>query len=121
MKIWRKIEGFVGCKFLIVRRDGSAPHWPAFVLGARDPHAPAALLAYVDAIESGGGDAEYISSIRELAADFRRYRDAHGNGDPEAPPHRRDDPDVILAMRGWDKMIHVRPDRGNVKKETGRG
>ena len=33
-------------KYLVVRRDGSIPKWPAFVLGARDPCALFALRAY---------------------------------------------------------------------------
>ena len=46
MKIWDKTEEFKEGKFLVVRRDGSVPHWPHFVLGARDPGAPTALRAY---------------------------------------------------------------------------
>lgn len=33
-------------KYLVKRRDGTVPEWPSFVLGAKDPMAPAALLAY---------------------------------------------------------------------------
>lgn len=100
MKIWAKTKGFFEGKFLVVRRDGSVPHWPHFVLGARDPYAPAALRAYADAVEAGGMlDPEYVASIRELADDFGVYRAEHGNGDPDAPPHRVDDPAVLKAMR----------------------
>ena len=55
-------------------------------------------------------------SIRELAADFARYRDGQGDGDPDAPPHRTDDKEVIKAMRGDIAVITVRPDQGNIKK-----
>lgn len=117
MKIWAKTEEYKEGKFLVVRRDGTVPHWPHFVLGARDPAAPAALRAYADACaERGGIDPEYIESIRELAKDFQKYREDHGLGDPDAPPHRKDNRQVIRAMRGEDVSLYVRIDQGNIKK-----
>lgn len=117
MKIWSKTQEFSEGKFLVVRRDGTMPAWPHFVLGARDPAAPAALRAYADEAERGmrhQGSSErfsedYIASIRELADDFERYRHAAGLGDPAAPPHRKDSPSVISAMRGEHAVIAVRP------------
>lgn len=117
MKIWAKTEQFSEGKFLVVRRDGSVPHWPHFVLGARDLYAPAALRAYADeASKDYRIDREYIQSIRELADDFERYRNEQGNGDPDAPPHRTDDENVISAMRHNPAIIKVTPDRGNAPK-----
>ena len=110
MKIWTKTKEFFEGKFLVVRRDGSIPHWPHFVLGARDPAAPDALRAYADACSALGLDPEYIASIRELANDFDAYRTSKGNGDPDAGPHRKDNPAVIAAMRGLDANISVTPD-----------
>jgi hypothetical protein len=86
-------------KFLVVRRDGTIPAWPHFVMGARDPAAPAALEAYAAEAERLGFDPEYVGDVRQLADDFRAHRGAHGSGDPEAPPHRTDDPRVIRLMR----------------------
>lgn len=97
MKLWRNV--MAGCKFLVVRRDGTIPAWPHFVMGARDPWAPAALRAYADAAEEGGADADYVDSLREEAAKFELYREEHGSGDPEAAPHREDDPSVVQVMR----------------------
>ncbi len=116
MKIWAKTKEFSEGKFLVVRRDGSVPHWPHFVLGARDKAVPAALRAYANECERLGYEAEYVSSIRELITDFDDYRLEQGNGDPEAPPHRKDDPEVIRAMRGEPAVISVMRDRRNVKK-----
>lgn len=113
MKIWAKTKEFSEGKFLVVRRDGSAPHWPHFVLGARDGCAPIALRAYADEAEQRGCDPEYVASVRELADDFDHYRAREGIGDPEAPPHREDNPDVIKAMRGDRALISVRPDKRN--------
>lgn len=107
MKIWAKTTEFSEGKFLVVRRDGSIPAWPHFVLGARDPATPFALRAYADKCAELGMDAEYVVSIRELAGDFDRYRKREGDGDAEAPPHRKDDPDVIRVMRGSDGTITV--------------
>lgn len=116
MKIWAKTEEFHEGKFLVVRRDGSVPHWPHFVLGARDPLTPIALRAYAAAARDAGLDAEYADSIMELAGDFERYRATQGDGDPDAPPHRTDDPNVISAMRRNHSIIKVTPDRQNIPK-----
>lgn len=119
MKIWAKTKEFSEGKFLVVRRDGSVPHWPHFVLGARDKFAPDALRAYALAAEAAQElDPEYIQSIRDLADDFDAYRAAQGNGDPDAPPHRIDDDAVLEAMRHEDGPIflEVWPDQGNKAK-----
>lgn len=115
MKVWAKTQEFSEGKFLVVRRDGTVPAWPHYVLGARDPAAPAAMRAYADEAqrltEEGEADydPEYVASLRELADDFDRYREAAGPGDPDAPPHRTDDPAVIAAMTGLPSTISVRP------------
>lgn len=100
MKLWAKTKEFFEGKFLVIRRDGSVPAWPHFVLGARDPAAPVALRAYAEACELAGNDPEYVASLRDLAIDFDNYRLVEGEGDADAPPHRKDDPDVIAVMRG---------------------
>lgn len=115
MKIWAKTKEFSEGKFLVVRRDGSIPAWPHFVLGARDPAAPAALRAYADACEELKMDPEYVSSLRDLAYDFEKYRREHGTGDADAAPHRKDDPSVIAAMRGSDAEILVWQSKNEVK------
>jgi hypothetical protein len=99
MKIWAKSEEFSEGKFLVVRRDGTIPAWPHFVLGARDPAVPHALRAYADKCADLGFDPEYIESIYELADDFDAYRALQGDGDPEAAPHRTDDPQVMAVMK----------------------
>lgn len=117
MKIWAKTKEFAEGKFLVVRRDGTVPHWPHFVLGARDPLVPVALRAYAAAARNNGFlDPEYADSIMELAGDFERYRERHGDGDPDAPPHRTDDSNVIAAMRGAEAHITVRRDASNQRK-----
>ena len=114
MKIWVKTTKWTEGKFLVVRRDGTRPHWPHFVLGARDPAAPIALRAY--ALFYDPIDPEFAASVRELADDFEAYRELAGPGDAAALPHRHDDPHVIAAMRGEQAVIIVRPDKGNVRK-----
>lgn len=107
MKIWAKTKEFSEGKFLVVRRDGSVPKWPHFVLGARDPWAPTALRAYALAAKDSGADVEYADSILELADDFDAYRREHGEGDPDAGPHRTDDGIVIFAMRNPGCSIKI--------------
>lgn len=100
MRLWKYIEGFIGEKYLVVRRDGSIPSWPYFVLGARDPAAVAALQAYAATAQELKYDPQYVADIQRLAEEFEAHRktSAFGDGDPDAPPHREDQPAVIEAM-----------------------
>ena len=104
-------------KYLVVRRDATIPKWPKFVLGARDPAAPAALLAYATMAEKLGMEAEYVDSVRAMADRFDRYRLEEGPGDPDAPPlERSDDPGVLEALGGNPAGIGVRTDSFNTVK-----
>jgi hypothetical protein len=114
--IWRSWGDKLG-KFLVVRRDGSVPKWPPFVLGARDPAAPYALRAYAAKCRALKWDEEYIASVLEEANAFEAYAAKEGAGDPPASPHRTDDPAVLEAMRGNPSTIHVRPDAAEVRVE----
>lgn len=106
VKIWAKTKEFCEGKFLVVRRDGTIPDWPHFVLGARDPAAPAALRAYAIAAETAGMDPDFCSSVALLAEDFEAYRKQAGDGDPDAPPHRSDNEHVLRLMRHEGDLSH---------------
>jgi hypothetical protein len=69
------------------------------VIGAKDPAAPAALRAYADAAEAEGLDLAYVEEIRALADEFELFRATFGAGDPDAPPHRQDDPETVARMQ----------------------
>lgn len=97
MGLWRK-NGIEGGKYLVQRRDGTVPEWPHFVIGARDPAAKFALQAYAIMAESLGYDAEYVADVRAMAEEFDEYRKSYGSGDPDAAPHRKDDPTVVARM-----------------------
>jgi hypothetical protein len=101
----------LGDKYLVIRRDGSVPSWPKFALGACDPAAPAALRAYADAAAAAGMEPDYCDSVRALADEFEAYRKAHGASDPAAPSPRVDDAAAMAAMKGFDCLIVVKPDR----------
>lgn len=98
MKIWRKTEAYSEGKYLVVRRDGTVPDWPHFVLGGDDPCVPAALRTYADEAAKQGYDPEYVQSIREQADEFETR--TGGKADPDSGPHRTDNPAVIAMMRG---------------------
>src|SRR5687768_6665308 len=98
-RLWRKNPETPEGKYLVKRRDGSVVEWPSFVLGARDPASPAALMAYADAAEKEGYDPEFVRDVRNLADEFEQYRMGMGTGDPDAPRHRQDDPATIAEMR----------------------
>ena len=99
MRLWKKSIIAPEGKYLVQRRDGTVPEWPNFVLGGRDPTAPFALRAYADATEKQEGhDAQFVQDVRDLAVEFEEYLIEHGEGDPMAPPHRKDDPATIAKM-----------------------
>jgi hypothetical protein len=97
--LWRYGDKAPEGKYLVLRRDGTVPEWPNFVIGAKDPAAVAALLAYAKEAEARGFDAAYVADVRRLANEFYAYRVKNGEGDPDAPPHRKDDAEVVRMMK----------------------
>lgn len=98
-RLWRNTDGTREGKYLVLRRDGTVPEWPYFVIGAADPAAPAAIRGYALTAQAHGMDPEYVADLLALAGDFDEWRKAHGAGDPDAPRHREDDPDTIQKMK----------------------
>jgi len=68
---------------------------PYFVITLRDPCAGPTLKAYAWAAEKEGLPEEYVKDVEELAnlAGFVAVRE--GEGEPAAPPHRKDNPVVL--------------------------
>jgi hypothetical protein len=97
--LWRENPDTPEGKYLVKRRDGTVVEWPSFVLGAKDPAAPAALRAYALEAARRGMNADYVSGIRRLAEAFVQYRIANGEGDPDRGRHRTDDPATVEEMR----------------------
>ena len=110
MKVWALTDGPVReGKYLVVRRDGTTPDWPHFVLAGVDPASPTALRAYAVEARRLGMAEDFCSSVEELAAQYsalavQRASDAAVLGvkgaDPDKGPHRKDCPEVIAMMRG---------------------
>jgi len=96
--LWRNDDKTKGGKYLVVRRDGTIPVWPWFVLGARDPAAPYALRAYASACAGHDFDTVYVADIRKLGEQFEAYGKEHGHGDPTAPPEVKDNQAVASAL-----------------------
>lgn len=97
--LWRNNPETSEGKYLVKRRDGSVVEWPNFVIGAKDPAAPAALRAYADAAMMAGMNEQYCKEVAQLADRFESYRLAFGNSDPDRGRHRKDDPATIAEMR----------------------
>lgn len=97
--LWRNDPKTPEGKYLVKRRDGSVVEWPNFVLGAKDPAAPAALRAYADEAARLGMAPIYVADVRALAEDFERYRSSVGTGDPDRGRHRSDDSATVAEMR----------------------
>lgn len=98
--LWRYSKEAPEGKYLVTRRDGTVPEWPYFVIGAKDPAAPSCLREYADVAELRGYDVEYVADIRRMADEFEAFAERHGWGDPDAPPHRKDDSEIVEKMRG---------------------
>lgn len=103
MKIWQTTDGEVRKgKYLVVRRDGTVPVWANFVIGAYDPCAAPAMRAYGEAARAQGYAPDFVASCFELADQFERTaasEEARAKADPDAPPHRKDLPEVLAMMR----------------------
>lgn len=113
--LWREDPKYKEGKYpVILRRDGTIPSWPWFIIGARDPAAPAALRAYSARAKELGMDAKWVNGVSRLADQFERYPHevkVAGTprvfGDPDAAPHRSDDPLVLAVARGemsWEAI-----------------
>lgn len=113
MKIWQMTDGeYKDGKYLVVRRDGTIPWWPNFVMGGHDPASAAGLRGYADKAEQLGYEAEYVDSVRGLADKFDALaKEVKGKAkvDPEAPPHRTDNPAVIAMMRHEADLENYKP------------
>jgi hypothetical protein len=104
MRLWRHAGDMLG-KYLVLRRDGTVPHWPHFVMGAMDPIVPTALAAYAREAKRQGLDREFCRDVEEEAVRFDIYRknaleEGKKPGDPDSGPHRVDSPFVLDLMRG---------------------
>lgn len=97
MKIWNK--------YLVLRRDNSVPEWPYLVLGAADPSAAAAIRALSSDARNRGKDPEYCDDLLRLADNFEAWLSTNPEGDPDAPPHRKDDPLVVSRFKRGSQTI----------------
>jgi hypothetical protein len=103
-------------KYCVLRRDGSRPEAPSFVILAADPNAGTMMRVYallasgcrpdlfaqvvrelLDA--AGGATPEYVNSVLHFAGRMDRWREENGDGDPFMGPHRKDDPKILELMR----------------------
>lgn len=87
-------------KYLVTRRDSSIVKCPSFVLLAPDPYAADTIRDYANRVErSGKAHPGFIESLRRWADTYDKYRQEHGEGDPERGKHRVDDPETLEKMR----------------------
>lgn len=97
--LWRDNPETPEGKYLVKRRDGTVVEWSNFVMGSRDPAAPAGLRGYADKAEELGMNSQYVAGVRRLAARFEKELASLGPGDPDRGRHRKDDPATVLEMR----------------------
>ena len=97
--LWRNQDGTREGKYLVLRRDGTVPEWPYFVMGAADPAAPRALRQYAEECFALGFDDEYVADVQALADGFDAWRAIHADGNPDAPRHRPDNPSTVAMMK----------------------
>lgn len=109
--IWKNNPETAEGKYpIVLRRDGSVLLKPYFVMVAGDPGIVPALKAYARAHEIFGSDPQYVTDIKQMLRDFSAYagslidlpNDSPLKPDPDAPPHRKDDPLTIA----WARSVH---------------
>lgn len=72
-------------KYLVIRKDGSIPRWPYFVLSANDPASQAALEAYIAEARKLEYGSRYLRELESIADIFATF-DAEGK--PDEPDQR---------------------------------
>lgn len=98
--LWRNVPETREGKYpIVLRRDGTVLDAPYFVLVMRDPGFAAAMLAYAQEVERLGYDPQYVVDCRMAADQADALQQERGAGDPDAPPHRVDDPIIIAWAR----------------------
>ena len=101
-------------KYLVIRRDGTVPEWPWFVLGGRSPYSLEAARAYLGAAERDGADEAHLAAIREIVSALEAYPKG---GDHDDGP---DDPSIVQVMqdgRGGRVFISCAWDSDQLKRE----
>lgn len=83
----------------VIRRDGTDLLSRFLVITLRDPCAAAAFRAYADEAKRRGLDPVFVADMRELALEAEREVLRVGPGDPDAGPHRVDDPETLAIAR----------------------
>lgn len=99
-RLWRNNEDTREGKYpIVLRRDGTPVETPYFVILVRDPCFEAAMTAYADEAHRLGYDPQYVSDLRAMVAEAPAIRAALGDGDPDAPRHRKDSPAILAWAR----------------------
>ena len=98
MRLWRNNPTTPEGKYpIVLRRDGSPLESRYIVMVLKDPAVEYALAAYAKRAEELGYDLALVDDINKLCGDCRMERERMTRAaDPDAPPHRKDDP-VVLA------------------------
>ena len=100
--LWRNNPATPEGKYpIVLRRDGTPLGSRYFVMALKDPATEQALRAYAAAAHRMGYDPEYVADVLALAEECPQQRKLNGTGDPDAPPHRKDDP----ATLAWARSI----------------
>lgn len=106
MRLWRNNPETPEGKYpIVLRRDGTPLESRYIVMVLKDPAVEAALIAYAKKAAELGYDSELVQDIRVLSDQCEREREraaaSSKPADPDAAPHRKDDP-VVLA---WARSI----------------
>ncbi len=91
-------EPFPGKKFLVLRRDGTIPEWPWFVMGAEDPLAAGALYHYAGLCEEAGYSKEYVDMVMRAVDAMQSWAATKAMQRPDQAPPRKEDPSVLIKL-----------------------
>lgn len=94
-------------KYLVVRRDGTTPRWPYFVLGAKDIASVEALRTYARIASLHHYDDSYVQDVVARADAFNAYRLEHGESVADTFNSRNDVPMIIRAIETRPALITI--------------
>jgi len=105
--LWRRDRKTSEGKYpIVLRRDGTPLESRYFVIALKDPAAAEAFRAYAKRAEELGMDPRYVADMRWLADEAAREAAKTDTtvkpADPDAPPHRKDDPAILAWARSID-------------------
>lgn len=94
-------------KFVILRKNGEQPSWPAFVLNLNDEGAYPALTAYVEFYSKANADPDYLTFLYDLLSQAEEFSEGRGWSRADQPSQHSttgNAAEIMEALRGGNSL-----------------